>query len=68
MSNVREIRQRLHDVNGSVSAIDTFVRRVDVASLTDRLKDLHQAALRSLDRLKSDLISLHDAVQLLERE
>lgn len=62
---VKEIRQRLHSANGALSVIDTFVRSIDGVIFDTERSELYRAALRSLERMKGDLITLQDIVRLL---
>lgn len=67
MSNINDIRKHLHSASGALAVIETFVQHVDTSQLTPELKELHQAALRSLEKIKTDFSAAHELVSLLPK-
>ena len=62
MTELQNLKDRMHSARGAVSVVEMFVKNVDTALLDEEMQELHAATLRSLERLKKDFDVTHDTV------
>ncbi len=69
MSDIRDVKKRLHQAGSALSVIDMFLKQLDPTGFDQRQKEFHESALRSLKRLRDDFLAADDMVTaLVKRE
>ncbi|PIR24724.1 MAG: hypothetical protein COV43_08805 [Deltaproteobacteria bacterium CG11_big_fil_rev_8_21_14_0_20_42_23] len=65
--NRKQITEHLHNLNGGLSVVKSFIFHLDSCSLEGELRELHEAAKRNLEHSIRTTKELSHLIQYLDK-